>query len=121
MNLFIVLAIVGWALFALSAVLLLVGIRRNSEETNALAIFILALLLDDCFLSATREELNRAATETISHHDDTRKMAYALMEAVTRSSKHFYRSEELNTIRVVMNALARQFQAPAGGKSADSP
>jgi hypothetical protein len=107
MTFTIIFAIAGWGLFALVVILYYVGNRLNNQETNALAVYSLALLLSDDFRSATLSGFAKAIQEVRSNGISAQDVTYGLMQGVTQNAKRSYNNEEapVNTISIVIDAI----------------
>ncbi len=81
----LILVIIGWVLFAFTAILYFVGNRLNAKETNALAIYSLGLLMNDSVRDATRIELQNI----IEAHPEmeTSELTYRLILVTTQAAK----------------------------------
>lgn len=102
----IVITIIGWVLFAFTVLLYWVGNRQNAAETNALAIFSLALILSDNFRKPTADGMLRAAREGRAAGVAAEDLAWRLRRAVTNiASSHFRPGADVNSIRVVVAEL----------------
>jgi hypothetical protein len=105
----IILAVIGWVLFILTAILYRAGIRIDAEESNALAAHSLAVMLSNEFRMAVRAGFDRALEEDRPRGTDSKTMTYWLMEAVRQNAKTCYKPDaEINTISVVMHALTEK-------------
>jgi hypothetical protein len=109
MTLIIVIAAVGWVLFLLAAVLYVAGNRLNAEESHALAVYSLALLLSDEFRDANRNGFEAAIREGRSKGVETQAVIYGLMQGVTQNAKRYYKgkNQNLDTLALVMDYVSK--------------
>lgn len=104
----IILLIIGWALFAFTALLYFVGNKLNTAETNALLMFSLALLLSESFRKPTSEGIVRAAREDRAAGMASAPAALNLRQAVLKLARDYYRRDaEINSGMIVMSELNR--------------
>ena len=91
------------------ALLYWVGMKSDSQEGNALAVYSLALLLSDDFRSANKAGFNRAIADAKSRGTSSQSVVYGLMEAITQNAKTCYKPEsDINTISIVTDILSRE-------------
>jgi hypothetical protein len=101
-----IIAIVGWLLFLAVARLYWVGNRLNSQESNALALYSLAITLSDDFRSGVRAGVDQAIGKLGSAPQKT--VMYGLIEGVTENAKSCYKPDsEISTIDIVTDALTK--------------
>ena len=106
-------AVVGWVLFAFVAILYYVGNKINNQETNALAVFSLTVLLSDDFRSVSQNGFEKAIQEGHSAGIDPKDMTFRLMKGVTNNAKNLYTKGDapISTIDVVINAIEKSKKA----------
>ncbi|MGH7617540.1 MAG: hypothetical protein ACREPM_09960 [Gemmatimonadaceae bacterium] len=104
----IVAAVLGSLLFFGAALLYFAGNRLNAEVSNSLAIYCLALILDDAFRDAIATGVRRAAAEARSTGLAPEPLSYRLMSAATDNAKRYYQADPaVSTMAVVVEALRR--------------
>ena len=102
----IIVAVVGWVLFLLTAILYVAGNRLNAQESNALAAYSLALLFSDGFRSGLASGFRHAANEALARQSPPESVAYSLMQGITQSAKRYYRSDsDINSVAVATIAI----------------
>lgn len=107
----VILAVLGWLLFVLTAILYWIGNRLNSAESNSLAVFSLAVLLSDDFRTAVRSGFNAAVEQARARGSNLQSVTYGLIEAVTENAKRCYKPDsEPNTISIVTRALSGEIK-----------
>ena len=104
----IAVAIVGWLLFLFTLVLYRVGNRLNSAETNALALFSLALMLSDDFRDPIRSGYEKAICD--ANDIEPTPLTFRLMLGVTETAKgydprHARGPLETDSISVILNEI----------------
>jgi hypothetical protein len=109
MTALIIVAIIGWLLFVLVAILYYGGNKLNSGETNSLAVYSLALLLSEEFRAANLEGFRVAIQEGRSKNMNAENLVYGLMQGVTHNAKKYYKNDggDLNTISLVTDAVSK--------------
>ena len=109
MTMMTIFAIVGWVLFLFTAALYWFGNWSNSQESNALATYSLALVLSDDFRTAVRAGFDRAIEGSRSRGADLRTVTYGLVEAVTQNAKSCYRPDaDISRISIVNDIVAKE-------------
>jgi hypothetical protein len=104
-----ILGIAGWVLFLFTAVLYWVGNRLNSQESNSLAMYSLALMLSDDFHLAAQSGFQRAIEGARSRRSDLRSVTYGLIEAITQNAKACYKPDaDISTISIVTDTLKKE-------------
>jgi len=104
----IVIAVVGWILFAGLGILYWIGNRLNSQESNALALYGIALVLSDEFRTVNRSAFDTAIAQARERGSDSHIITYCLIEAVTENAKNCYKPEsDLSTISIVTEVLSK--------------
>src|SRR5215813_4024543 len=97
-----IIAIVGWLLFLAVVFLYWVGNRLNSQESNALAGYSLAIILSDDFRTAVRAGFDQVIRESPDRRSALQTVMYKLIHAVTENAKSCYRPDsEISTITIV--------------------
>src|SRR5262245_41869331 len=105
----IIVAVIGWLLFIIMAVLYWVGNKSNSEESTSLALFSLALLLSDEFRSGSQEGYNAAIHEALARGTDPKAIGFSLVQAVTENAKRLSgATAEVNTSWLLLNAIEKK-------------
>jgi hypothetical protein len=109
MTTLIVVAALGWLLFVFMAILYFTGNKLNTHETNALAVYSLALLLSEEFRTANREGFKIAIQEGQSKKMNAESLVYGLMQGVTHNAKRYFKNagNDLNTISLVTDAVSK--------------
>jgi hypothetical protein len=109
MTTLIILAIAGWALFAITGILYFVGNKANAEESNALAIYSVALMLSDEFSTANRDACEAAVRKGRLNDLDTRGLVYGLVQGAANNAKRYYKLEgvDLNFFTLVADAVEK--------------
>lgn len=103
-----VVAVIGWLLFLLTANLYRVGNKQNSQETNSLAAYCLALMFSDEFRTSVFGGISRAAKEARSQGMPPQVLMYRLMQGVTKNAASHYKPDaDVNTISLVTRLLDR--------------
>ena len=93
MTILIIIAVVGWVLFLLTAIFYMVGNKSNVEESQSLAVYSLAVLLSDEFREANRKGFESAMHEGRSKGMDTQAVTYGLVQGVARNAKRCYKGQ----------------------------
>jgi hypothetical protein len=108
-TLIIIVAAIGWLLFVFVAILYSAGNKLNSNETNALAIYSLALLLSEEFRAANLDGFKVAIQEGRSKNMNAESLVYGLVQGVTHNAKRYYKNEDgdLNTISLVTDSVSK--------------
>lgn len=105
----LIIAIVGWSLFILTAGLYLIGNKINVREEQALALFGLAALFSDEFRSAIRNGFEMSIREAHEKNVADGQIVYGLMRATLNSAKRYHdnNADEVNTLRLVLDLIAK--------------
>jgi hypothetical protein len=85
----IAVAVLGWVLFALTAILYWVGLRKDSEESNALAVFCLVNVLSD----VARETSQSLCDQVFEKHGvklGPKEAIYGAMQGITEGARITY-------------------------------
>jgi len=102
----VIIAVIGWVLFILTALLYFAGLRMNAAERTALAVYSLALLLSDEFRDGTRKAFDDRIEGARRKSPNTRALTYFLMQVITQAAKESTRPESgVNTYGLVLSAL----------------
>ncbi len=97
----------GWILFVGVVFLYIAGNKLNAVESNALAVYSLALVLSDDFRNGLATGVRRSAREALAKHSTPEAAAYSLMQGITHMAKLCYRHDAaLNSVAVAANAIS---------------
>jgi hypothetical protein len=97
-------AVVGWLLFAATALLYFVGNRINAKDENALAQFGLAVVFSDEVRDATKKGYSQSVID--SPRVDSRLTAWQLGQAFKITARSYYSGEaEVFSPAVVAQAI----------------
>jgi uncharacterized membrane protein len=109
MTILIIIAVVGWVLFLLTAILYMVGNKSNVDESQSLAVYSLAVLLSGEFREANRKGFETAMQEGRSKGMDAQAVTYGLVQGVTHNAKRYYKgqNENLDTLALVMEYVKK--------------
>jgi hypothetical protein len=104
-----IIAVVGWLLFLFTAFLYWVGNRLNSQESNSLAMYSLAVMLSDDFRGAVRAGFERAIQEARARGSAPQTVTYGLIEGITQNAKSCYKPDaEISTISIVTDIVKKE-------------
>lgn len=105
----LIIAIVGWSLFILTACLYFIGNKINAKEEQALALYSLAALFSDEFRAANRTGFEMSVQEAHSKNVSADRIVYGLMRAAQQSAKRYHDPApgELSTLALIFDIIGK--------------